>query len=71
MEVKASQVVLMVEKSACQRRRHKRCRFHLWVRKIPWRRAWQPTPVLLPGKSLWTEEPGGLLFTAKSQTRLK
>ena len=22
-----------------------------WVRKITWRRAWQPTPVLLPGKS--------------------
>ena len=31
-----------------------------WVRKIPWRRAWQPTPVFLPGESLWTEEPGGL-----------
>ena len=28
--------------------------------KIPWRRAWQPIPVLLPGKSPWTEEPGGL-----------
>ena len=22
-----------------------------WVRKILWRRKWQPTPVLLPGKS--------------------
>ena len=22
-----------------------------WVRKIPWRRKWQPTPGLLPGKS--------------------
>ena len=22
-----------------------------WVRKIPWRRAWQPTPVLLSGES--------------------
>jgi len=21
-----------------------------WVGKIPWRRKWQPTPVLLPGK---------------------
>ena len=21
-----------------------------WVEKIPWRRSWQPTPVLLPGK---------------------
>ena len=23
----------------------------IWVRKIPWRRAWQPTPVFLPGES--------------------
>ena len=30
------------------------------VGKIPWRRVWQPTPVFLPGESLWTEEPGGL-----------
>ena len=22
-----------------------------WVKKIPWRRKWQPTPVFLPGKS--------------------
>ena len=29
----------------------RRPRFNLWVRKIPWRRKWQPTPVLLPGKS--------------------
>ena len=29
----------------------KRCRFGPWVRKIPWRRAWQPTPVSLPGES--------------------
>ena len=25
--------------------------FDPWVRKIPWRKKWQPTPVLLPGKS--------------------
>ena len=31
-----------------------------WVGKIPWRRAWQPTPVFLPGESPWTEESGGL-----------
>ena len=24
--------------------------FDAWVRKILWRRAWQPTPVFLPGK---------------------
>ena len=22
-----------------------------WVRNIPWRREWQPTPVFLPGES--------------------
>ena len=27
------------------------CSFDPWVQKIPWRRKWQPTPVLLPGKS--------------------
>ena len=25
--------------------------FHPWIGKIPWRRAWQPPPVLLPGES--------------------
>ena len=25
--------------------------FHPWVRKIPWRRAWQPTPVFLSRES--------------------
>ena len=25
--------------------------FDPWLGKIPWRRKWQPTPVLLPGKS--------------------
>ena len=37
------------------------------VGKIPWRREWLPTPVLLPREFLawripWTEEPGGLLL---------
>ena len=31
-------------------RRHGRWGFSHWVRKIPWRRKWQPTPVTLPGK---------------------
>ena len=34
-----------------QCRRLKRYRFSPWVGKIPWRRAWQPTPVFLPGES--------------------
>ena len=29
----------------------KRCGFNPWVGKIPWRRAWQLTPVFLPGES--------------------
>ena len=33
----------------CQCRRHKTCGFNPWVGKIPWRRAWQPTSVFLPG----------------------
>ena len=28
-----------------------RHRFNPWVGRIAWRRAWQPTPVLLPGES--------------------
>ena len=39
------------KESTCQCRRCKRCRFDPWIGKIPWRRKWQPTPVLLPGKS--------------------
>ena len=38
------------EEPTCQRRGHKRYGFDPWVGKIPWRRAWQPTPALLPGE---------------------
>ena len=34
--------------------------FDPWVGKIPWRRAWQPTSVFLPGECPWTEEHGRL-----------
>ena len=34
--------------------------FDPWVGKTSRRRAWQPTPVFLPGESPWPEEPGGL-----------
>ena len=36
------------KESTCQDRR---CESYPWVGKIPWRRAWQPIPVFLPGKS--------------------
>ena len=39
------------EEPACQYRRHKRRGFNPWVRKIPWRRAQPPTPVLLSGET--------------------
>ena len=36
------------------------------VRSLCWEdpleKGLQPTPVYLPGESLWTEEPGGLQF---------
>ena len=37
-------------KATCQCRRPKRCEFDPWIRKIPWSRKWQPTPVFLPGR---------------------
>ena len=31
-------------------RNHRRYGFDPWVRNTPWRRAWQPIPILLPGE---------------------
>ena len=39
------------KESPCQCSWCRTCGFSLWLRKIPWRRKWQPTPVFLPGKS--------------------
>jgi len=39
------------EEPTCQCRRHKRHGFNSWVRKIFWKRKWQPTLVFLPEKS--------------------
>ena len=39
------------KESSCQCRRCRRHAFDPWVRKIPWRRKWQPTPVFLSGES--------------------
>ena len=44
---------------ACQSRRLKRQGFDPWVGKIPWRRAWQPTPIFLPGESHGQRSLGG------------
>ena len=45
----ASQVALVV-KNLPANARDMRHRFDPWVGKIPWRRAWQPTLVFLPGE---------------------
>ena len=37
--------------------------------RVLWRRAWQPTPVFLPGESPWTEEPGGLQSMGSQRVR--
>ena len=47
----ASQMALSGEEPACRCARCKRRGFDPWVGKIPWRRAWHPTPVSLPGES--------------------
>ena len=45
---------------------------HPWVRKIPWRREWQPTPVFLPGEAQGQRSlVGSIHRVAKSQTLLK
>ena len=49
---------------ACQCRRLKRCGLDPWVGKIPWRKAWELTPVFLLGeyhgqRSLVDSSPGG------------
>ena len=45
--------------------------FDPWVWKIPWRRKWQPTPVLLPGRFHgWRSLAGSVHAVAKSQTQL-
>ena len=46
--------------------------FKPWVGKIPWRRAWQPTPVFLPGESHGQRSLGATVHrVTKSQTELK
>ena len=66
------QMALVVNSLPTNACRCKRLRFHPWVRKIPWRSAWQPTPVFLPGelhrqRSLEGYRPGG----RKESGRLK
>ena len=41
----------MVKNLPANAGRLKTHRFDPWVGKSPWRKAWKPTPVLLPGES--------------------
>ena len=63
--------------STCQCMRCKRREFDPWVRKIPWKKKWQPTPVFLSGEfhgqrslvgySLWGRKESNT--TAHTHTR--
>ena len=47
-------MVLVVRNQFANAGKCERCErlgFNPWVRKIPWSRKWQPTPVFLPGES--------------------
>ena len=59
----------MVKKPPANAGDVKRHGFDPWVRRIPWRKAWQPTPVFLPGESPWTEEPGRLQSMGSQRVR--
>ena len=56
---------------ACQCRRLKRCRFDLWIGKIPWRPL-QPTPLFLLGEFHGQRSLAGTVHrVAKTWTCLK
>ena len=40
-----------------------------YIRKTPWRREWQPTPVFLPGKSQWGHKESHITEHTGTHTR--
>ena len=44
-------MVLVVKNLPAVTRDVRDCRLDPWVGKIPWSRAWQPTPIFLPRES--------------------
>ena len=56
----------MVKNPPANAGRRKRPRFNPWVRKIPWRRKWQPSLGFLPGVPC-TDGPDGLQSTGSSR----
>ena len=57
-------------KTACNAGDGRRQGFDPWIGQIPWRKKWQPTPVLLPGEFHGQRGPGGLEFTGSQRFRL-
>ena len=55
----------------CQCGRHKRCVLNPSVGKMPWRRAWQPIPVFLPGEFPGQRSLVSYSSLSHSQTQLK
>ena len=51
LKYRACQVALLVTNPPANAGNLRKHEFDPWVRKISWRRAWQPTPIFLPGKS--------------------
>ena len=68
LELRVSQVAQW-ERTLCQCRRCKRYGFDPWVRKMPWRKKWQPALVFLPGKFHGQREPGGLQSLGSQRVR--
>ena len=61
------------KENVCQCRRHNRHGFDPWVGKIPWRRAWQPISIILPGechgqRSLVDYSPKGCKESDRTET---
>ena len=56
----------MVKRQPANARRR---RFDPWVRKIPWRRRWQPTLVFLPGKSHGWRSLGAIVYGGLKRVR--
>ena len=58
----------------CQWRRYKRLPIQSLVRKIPWRRKWQPTPVFLPGQrslGAYSHQEQDMIEQLSKHTRIK
>ena len=63
-QLQDASALLSGKKSTCPCKRHRRHECEPWVRKIPWRRKWQPATLFSPGeshgqRSLVGYSPGG------------